>query len=43
LTGTGSLRLDLNNSGTGIVDSAGNAISGGLIGAAYSIDRVDPV
>nr|WP_315537796.1 DUF4347 domain-containing protein [uncultured Comamonas sp.] len=42
LTGTGSLRLDLNNSGTGIVDSAGNAISGGLIGAAYSIDRVEP-
>jgi len=42
LTGTGSLRLDLNNSGTGIVDNAGNAINGGLTGAAYSIDRVAP-
>ncbi|WP_291588604.1 DUF4347 domain-containing protein [Comamonas sp. UBA7528] len=42
LTGTGSLRLDLNNSGTGIVDGAGNVISGGLTGAAYSIDRVAP-
>lgn len=42
LTGTGSLRLDLNNSGTGIVDSAGNAISSGLTGATYGIDREAP-
>ncbi|QTX19400.1 DUF4347 domain-containing protein [Comamonas aquatica] len=42
LTGTGSLRLDLHNSSTGIVDAAGNAISGGLTGASYSIDRVAP-
>ncbi|WP_313569836.1 DUF4347 domain-containing protein [Comamonas terrigena] len=42
LAGTGSLRLDLKGSGTGIADSAGNAISGGLIGATYSIDRVAP-
>lgn len=42
LAGTGSLRLDLKGSGTGIVDSAGNAISGGLTGATYGIDRVAP-
>uniref|UniRef100_UPI003FA01C30 hypothetical protein n=1 Tax=Pseudomonas promysalinigenes TaxID=485898 RepID=UPI003FA01C30 len=29
-------------SGTGIVDAAGNAVSGGLTGASYSIDRVAP-
>ncbi|GAB7529221.1 hypothetical protein PS3A_16300 [Pseudomonas sp. 3A(2025)] len=40
--GTGSLRLDLNASGTGIVDAAGNALTGGLTGASYSIDRVLP-
>jgi hypothetical protein len=42
LSGDGSLRLDLNSSGTGIVDRAGNAISGGLSGSSYSIDRVAP-
>ncbi|MGH8380055.1 DUF4347 domain-containing protein [Pseudomonas sp.] len=42
LSGIGSLRLDLNNSGTGIADAAGNAIDGGLVGSAYSIDRVAP-
>ncbi|WP_426809186.1 DUF4347 domain-containing protein [Pseudomonas sp. WOUb67] len=42
LSGSGSLRLDLNNSGTGIVDHAGNAVVGGLSGATYSIDRVAP-
>ena len=40
--GAGSLRLNLNASGTGIVDAAGNAIVGGLAGASYSIDRVAP-
>lgn len=42
LSGSGSLRLNLNNSGTGIVDNAGNAVVGGLNGATYSIDRVAP-
>ena len=42
LSGTGSLRLDLNNSGTGIVDNAGNALTGGLTGASYAIDRDAP-
>jgi len=42
LTGTGSLRLDLDNSGTGIVDKAGNAVTGGLTGASYAIDRDAP-
>ncbi|WP_218585602.1 DUF4347 domain-containing protein [Pseudomonas sp. Marseille-P9899] len=40
--GTGSLRLDLKASGTGIADAAGNAVVGGLTGASYSIDRVAP-
>ncbi|KQQ55495.1 hypothetical protein ASF84_09075 [Pseudomonas sp. Leaf127] len=42
LTGNGSVRLDLNSSGTGIVDAAGNTIAGGLTGASYNIDRVAP-
>ncbi|HDS1679051.1 TPA: DUF4347 domain-containing protein [Pseudomonas putida] len=42
LSGLGSLRLDLANSGTGILDAAGNAIAGGLTGASYSIDRIAP-
>jgi hypothetical protein len=42
LSGTGTLRLDLNASGTGIVDTAGNAISGGLTGAVYGVDRDAP-
>lgn len=42
LRGVGSLGLNLNTSGTGIVDAAGNALSGGLTGAAYVIDRVAP-
>ena len=42
LSGSGSVRLDLNNSGTGIVDAAGNAVTGGLTGAAYGIDRIAP-
>jgi len=42
LTGDGSVRLDLNGSGTGIADVAGNAIAGGLAGSAYTLDRVAP-
>lgn len=42
ITGAGSIRLDLKASGTGITDSAGNAISGGLTGLSYTIDRVAP-
>ena len=40
--GTGTLGLNLKGSGTGIADAAGNAISGGLSGAVYSIDRDVP-
>jgi hypothetical protein len=37
-TGAGTMRLDLNSSGTGITDGAGNAISGGFItGQTFSI------
>jgi hypothetical protein len=37
-TGTGTMRLDLKSSGTGIADAAGNAISGGFTsGEAFSI------
>jgi len=43
ITGTGTLRLDLKGSGTGITDAAGNAISGGFTsGSVYSIDRTAP-
>ncbi len=41
--GQGSLRLDLNNTGTGIQDAAGNAIATGFTsGQVYTIDRVAP-
>lgn len=42
VTGAGEIRLDLKSSGTGIADDAGNAISGGLTGLSYTIDRVAP-
>ncbi|MQG95527.1 DUF4347 domain-containing protein [Pseudomonas sp. MN1F] len=42
LAGAGNVRLDLNGSNTGIVDVAGNPVSGGLAGSVYSIDRVAP-
>ncbi|MFN3731705.1 Ig-like domain-containing protein [Comamonas testosteroni] len=42
LSGTGTLTLSLNNSGTGIVDAANNAVTGGLVGQTYTIDRVAP-
>ncbi|MFD2641623.1 DUF4347 domain-containing protein [Pseudomonas japonica] len=42
LSGAGNVRLDLNASGTGISDVAGNPITGGLAGSSYSIDRVAP-
>lgn len=42
LAGAGNVRLDLNSTGTGIVDIAGNPITGGLEGSSYSIDRVAP-
>lgn len=42
LSGAGNVRLDLNASGTGITDAAGNPITGGLAGSSYSVDRVAP-
>ncbi len=42
VAGTGTLGLNLNASGTGIVDQAGNVITGGLTGAVYSVDRDAP-
>jgi hypothetical protein len=39
VTGTGTLRLDLKNTGTGIADAAGNAIGTGLDGEVYTVDR----
>ncbi|MDR3659391.1 MAG: hypothetical protein P4L86_03080, partial [Mycobacterium sp.] len=38
VTGAGTLGLDLNASGTGIADSAGNAISGGFTGQTYTVE-----
>lgn len=44
VTGVGTLRVDLNASGTGIVDGAGNALGGsGLTGELYDVDHVAPV
>ncbi|MPM07060.1 hypothetical protein SDC9_53364 [bioreactor metagenome] len=43
ISGAGTLRLDLNDSGTDITDSATNAISGGFnTGEIYSIDVIAP-
>ncbi|SDZ97662.1 MBG domain-containing protein [Pedobacter hartonius] len=44
ITGDGTLRLDLNNTGTGITDIAANPLNGGFItGEAYTVDRITPV
>jgi VCBS repeat-containing protein len=43
VTGDGTLGLDLNSSGTGIADLAGNAISGGFTaGQVYTIEHTPP-
>jgi hypothetical protein len=43
VSGNGSLRLDLNSSGTNIVDGTGNPISGGFTtGDVYTIDTTVP-
>jgi hypothetical protein len=42
ITGTGTLRLDLKASGTGIFDAVGNAINGGFTGGqAYTLSATD--
>jgi hypothetical protein len=42
-SGSGTLRLDLKASGTGIVDTVGNAISGGFTsGQVYTVDKTAP-
>jgi predicted heme/steroid binding protein len=42
--GNGTLRLDLNGSGTGITDTAGNAISAGFTnGDTYIVDNTAPL
>ena len=40
--GDGALQLNLKNSGTGIADTAGNALAGGLTGQSYTSDRSAP-
>ncbi|NHZ39894.1 Ig-like domain-containing protein [Massilia aquatica] len=43
VAGNGTLRLDLNSSGTGIIDGASTPIAGGYsAGAAYTIDTASP-
>jgi VCBS repeat-containing protein len=42
VTGDGTLGLNLNSSGTGIADLAGNAVSGGLTGQTYTVDHTPP-
>ncbi|MBR7748503.1 DUF4347 domain-containing protein, partial [Undibacterium baiyunense] len=44
VSGNGTLRLDLKNTGTGITDIAGNAIAGGFTaGQSYTIDNAGPL
>ena len=44
VTGDGTLRLDLNASGTGITDLSGSAVSGGFTtGQVYSLDHSGPI
>ncbi|MFD2512318.1 Ig-like domain-containing protein [Pontibacter locisalis] len=44
LTGSGTIRLDLISSGTGITDAAGNAMINGFNGGkTYTIDQTPPV
>ena len=42
LSGDGSLGLNLNGSGTGIVDQAGNDVAAGLTGEVYVLDNTGP-
>src|SRR5581483_2040893 len=42
VAGNGTLGLNLKSSGTGIADTAGNAISGGFTGSTYTIDTTPP-
>jgi hypothetical protein len=43
VTGNGTLELNLNATGTGISDAAGNAIVGGAVGPVYGIEHTAPV
>ncbi len=44
VAGAGTLRLDLNSSGTGITNGAGIAIAGGYTnGQTYTVDTINPV
>jgi hypothetical protein len=43
VSGDGTLRLDVNGSGTGIVDGVGNALAGGFTpGQTYALDHTAP-
>jgi trimeric autotransporter adhesin len=42
VAGDGTLRLDLNSSGTGITDAAGNAAGGFTAGDVYTIEHTPP-
>jgi len=42
IVGDGTLQVELNSSGTGIVDRAGNAIASGLIADPYAVAAVTP-
>lgn len=42
INGSGTLRLDLKSSGTGITDTIGNLISGGFTGETYTITSTAP-
>jgi hypothetical protein len=42
VSGNGTLEINLNSSGTGIQDLAGNAITGGINGDTYTVDQTPP-
>ncbi|NQX43189.1 gliding motility-associated C-terminal domain-containing protein [Pedobacter steynii] len=42
ITGSGTIGLNLNNAGTGIMDLAGNAIATGFTGDLYTFDHTAP-
>jgi hypothetical protein len=42
ITGAGTLRLDLNSTGTGIKDGCNNDIQGGYTGQTYDIETTAP-
>ena len=43
VTGNGTLQVDVDSTGTDILDTAGNAMVSGLVGSAYTVTTVAPM